>query len=114
MKGILFHVDEMEKWELTLQNVRNIISFYQKRNVFVTVEIVANSAAVTVLQDAGNEMLYTLSALAQEGVMISACNNALHAFGIAHEKVPDYITVVPAGVAEIAEKQWEGYAYLKP
>ena len=56
-----------------------------------------------------------VGALARQGVEFRVCNNTLTAHNVApSELVPD-ITLVPAGVAEIARLQArEGYAYIRP
>lgn len=33
---------------------------------------------------------------------------------ITKEQIASFVTIVPAGVLELAEKQAQGYAYIKP
>lgn len=115
MKKILFHVDEMSKWNLTIKNVLNMLDYYEKEGTIVQLEIVANSEAVSILTDNIDlKLVKSLQKLANKKVVIAFCNNAIQAFHIEQAQIPDWISIVAAGVVEIAEKQLEGYAYIKP
>jgi len=52
--------------------------------------------------------------LSKVGVKFVACRNALKGQLVDEESLPDFVTVVPAGITEIVRKQAEGYAYIKP
>ncbi len=111
---VLIHVDEMDKWKLSLANCRNLLNALHDSEL--TIEIVANSEAVQYLikTPANHENENSLIALSQDKVVIVACNNALKSFGIDPKSLYDFVKVVPSGVAELVMKQHEGYAYLKP
>jgi intracellular sulfur oxidation DsrE/DsrF family protein len=56
-----------------------------------------------------------VTALARQGVEFRVCNNTLSAHNVAPSELVPEITLVPAGVAEIARLQArEGYAYIRP
>jgi uncharacterized protein len=56
-----------------------------------------------------------VSALARQGVEFRVCNNTLTAHNVAPSELAPEITLVPAGVAEIARLQArEGYVYIRP
>jgi len=56
-----------------------------------------------------------VTALAKQGVEFRVCNNTLTAHNVAPSELVPEITLVPAGVAEIARLQArEGYAYIRP
>lgn len=56
-----------------------------------------------------------VGALARQGVEFRVCNNTLTAHNVAPSELVPEITLVPAGVAEIARLQSrEGYAYIRP
>ena len=106
---VLFHVDEMEKWQLTLNNINNFLNGVEEADILV----VANAVAVKgYLPDF--ELYETIKELDQRGVVFSACNNALKGNNIDKEYVGEFVKIVPAGVIEIAQKQMEGYAYIRP
>lgn len=56
-----------------------------------------------------------VTALARQGVAFRVCENTLAAHHIAPSELVPEITLVPAGVAEIARLQArEGYVYIRP
>lgn len=109
----VFHIDEPSKWNLLLNNAQNLVSELDPASRQIAV--VANSEAVAfyTAPDSGADG-GRMSRLAAEGVQFLACGNALRGMGIAAEKLPRFVRVVPAGVLELAEKQSQGYAYIKP
>lgn len=110
---VIFHVDEEGKWPLTLGNVKNMLAYANAHNENYKIEILANSEAV---RDAVKESKYVdeLAQLYEEGVDIALCHNALMAQGIIKDMLYKGCRIVPAGVVELAQKQMEGYAYIKP
>jgi len=114
---VLFHIDQNENWNLTVNNVLNMLDYGKLENVQFTIEIVANGEAVVELvkhASSGNLLEQKLKAISQQGVLIAACNNALKAHKVDAADLHTFITIVPAGVVEIATRQSEGYAYIKP
>lgn len=110
---VIFHIDEMPKWGLLLTNVRNLVQ--AKGEAPAELEVVANSEAVKLYEKARADSLLTaIGELSDRGVRFVACNNALKALGIKREQLLPGVSIVPAGVLELAEKQAEGYAYIKP
>jgi len=110
---VIFHVDEMEKWGLTLANTRNLITALQGSKL--SIEILANSEAVRQLVASNNTEgnLKTLRDLSTS-VTFASCHNSLRTLGINPSSLLDFVSVVPSGVAELVIKQHEGYAYIKP
>ena len=78
------------------------------------IEVLANSAAVNGYAAASPEHEDAMKALAGEGVVFAACSNALKGNAMTKDDIFDFITVVPAGVVELAARQAEGYAYIRP
>ena len=106
----IFHIDEIEKWNLLIGNVENLLNSLE--NMDYEIEILANSKAVIQYKkDNDNSKLENLS---NRKVDIIACNNALNSQRITKEMLPHYVRVVPVGVKELIEKQFDGYAYIKP
>ena len=111
MLNVIFHVDELEKWDLTLRNVQNLLASGEVN----TIEVLANAEAVRIFAPTGSSAaLQTITMLADSGVTFTACHHALSAYQIAENQLPAIITVVPAGVLQLARKQAEGFAYIKP
>ena len=111
MKKVVFHVDEMEKWPMALSNIRNMLRGYQESATACQIELLANGAAVRAYADNAGENQSAMQALADAGVLFAACNNALRAAFIEPQALFAFVTVVPVGVIELAERQLAGYAY---
>ncbi|MHB8158567.1 MAG: DsrE family protein [Desulfocucumaceae bacterium] len=110
---VLFHVNEPGRWQRALLNIHNFINDSGQGNV--EVEVVANGAAVVVYGDGQDgELIGEMSKLAGMGVRFAACRNALKMHSLYEDILPPFITVVSAGITELAIKQAGGYAYIKP
>lgn len=102
---VIFHVDQIERWELTVKNVNNFLNEVPD----ATIEVLANAEAVEYYTDADK-----VSELEKLNAKFLVCGNALKAHDIEQERIADFIEVVPAGVVELARKQDAGYAYIRP
>ncbi|WP_295581631.1 DsrE family protein [uncultured Oscillibacter sp.] len=113
---VLLHIDDSARWAMTLGNAANLLQYAASSGTPLILEIVANGPAVRELRAAAAEKLgmdAQLESLAPS-VRICACENALRANGISAEELYPFVQVVPAGVAELALRQDEGFAYIKP
>lgn len=111
---VIFHIDEMPKWKLLLHNVKNLIVSYGDADAFA-IEVLANSEAVKGYASGDDPVLHDrMETLHEQGVVFAACNNALTSLNIPKEQLFLFVTVVPAGVRELTERQMDGYAYIKP
>lgn len=108
---VLFHVNEPERWPRALLNISNFIKDVGRGNA--EIEVVANGAAVKSYL-AGDKLIQEMAGVAEWGVKFVACRNALRMHSLEESKLPSFVTVVPAGITEIAKKQAGGYAYIKP
>lgn len=111
--NVVFHIDESAKWELMLKNASHLLQVADTPGS--DIRIVANAEAVRELvpQSAGSA-LPAMQELAERGVHFAACNLSLNSFGIRPQELVPFAEVVPAGVLELALRQREGYAYIKP
>ena len=114
MLKLLFHINEPDKWQRVIMNINNFLNDVGQGNA--DIEVVANGEAVAVFKNGGltKNFVEQMQKLAEIGVNFVACQNALKAQSIAKESLPEFVTVVPAGITEIARKQTEGFAYIKP
>lgn len=109
---VIFHIDEFQKWNLLLNNIKNLLASYDDCSG-VQIEVLANSEAVAgYVQNSG--LADSLKALSQKSITFATCNNALNGLNIPKEHIFPFVKVVPVGVRELIDKQQEGYAYLKP
>lgn len=123
---VLFHIDESDRWPRVLVNITNFLNDVGQGNA--DIEVVANGEAVSVFRSrcllaggsgqccgpATGSLMEQMKKLSETGVNFAACRNALKAQSIDERSLPNFVTVVPAGITEIARKQAEGYAYIKP
>lgn len=113
---VLFHVNEVDRWDVALGNIENLINDVGEDNVDVAV--LANGPSVAAYADA--EKVETMKGLSEKGAKFLACRNSLKKMCsegtvcISEENLPSFVSVVPAGITEIIKKQHEGYAYVKP
>ncbi|MGA7178585.1 MAG: DsrE family protein [Thiobacillaceae bacterium] len=99
------------KWNLALNNARNIHEDLGKSNV--QIEIVAYGPGINMLKfdsEVGNR----LTDAANDGVLMAACANTMKAQKLKPDDMHPAATIVPAGVIEIIQREREGYAYIRP
>ena len=75
---VIYNVDELEKWQKCIANVKNMLSYAQENNELFEIEVLANSIAVTDLKkesDIEHDILFMID----NGVTVVACQNALNA-----------------------------------
>ena len=110
---VIFHIDEINKWKLLLNNVSNLLNASNNDKFYI--EVLANSEAVKYYDinyvDADIDTMQSLNA---KGVKFVACNNALRGYDIKKDTLIGLVDIVPAGVMELVKKQSEGYFYIKP
>ncbi|MEA4853118.1 MAG: DsrE family protein [Christensenella sp.] len=117
MLKILFHIDKPQRWKLVLENAANSLYEGKITGEKIQIEVVANSAAVLQLsqKNADQEDLSAqIIALAENTVVFAACRNAMENHRVFPQDLFPCVKIVPAGVVEIAQRQTDGYAYIKP
>lgn len=78
------------------------------------VDIVVNGAALDLVLT-GSDLHADVTDLADGGlVTFSACANTIRARGMDATDLHPAARIVPAAVAHIAQRQWAGWAYLRP
>lgn len=99
------------KWNLALNNARNLQADLGKENV--DIEIVVYGPGIGMLKADSLVANRILDAEAA-GIKVVACQNTLRAQKIDKDDMINGIDYVPAGVVEIAQRQKQGWAYLRP
>ena len=100
-----------EKWNLALNNARNLQEAIGRDKV--DVEIVVYGPGIEMLKmesEVGNKVDKAIA----EGVKIVACQNTMKARRLTQTDMLSTVAYVPAGVVEIMRKQQQGWAYLRP
>jgi len=108
--SVVFHVDEDALWKRVLANVLN---FLRSEGDGVVIEVLANGDAVVGLQKESG-LRPRIEPLQRRGVAFVACRNSLRGHEIEEGTLLPEVRVVPAGVVHLAQRQWAGWAYLRP
>ena len=98
-------------WEATLRNLENLTAHYGPGHA--SFEVVGHGAGIGLMLKGNAAQAARMEALARQGVIFAACNNTMKRKKIAKSELLPFVTVVPAGVAELIEKQEAGWAYIK-
>jgi intracellular sulfur oxidation DsrE/DsrF family protein len=110
---VIFQVsdDDPAKWNLVLNNARNIQQDVGKDNV--DIEVVAYGPGLGMLKLESPVTARVAEAIGK-GVKLMACENTMHGRKLTKvDMLPD-IGYVKAGVVELMVKQQQGYAYIRP
>ena len=110
---VVFQVSDSlpEKWNLALNNARNVQNFFGKNNV--DIEIVTYGPGVDMLKfesEVGERIGQALA----DGVKIVACENTMKSKKLVKADMLPSIGYVPNGVVELIKKQKEGWGYIRP
>lgn len=113
--NVLFHINEENRFEVLLSNITNFLKDAVKEKGEIVV--LANGPSVKAYTD--TKMIQEMEVLSGKGVKFLACRNAINEMCsegvcIEEDKLPAFVTIVPAGITEVIRKQHEGYAYVKP
>lgn len=110
---VVFQVsdDDPKKWNLTLNNVKNIQDELGKDNVVV--EIVAYGPGLNMLK-MESPVGGRVGEAIQTGVQIVACRNTMRNQKVTKANMLGGIGYVEAGIVELIKRQEEGYAYIRP
>ncbi|HIF9430564.1 TPA: DsrE family protein [Photobacterium damselae] len=110
MKKAIFHVDQIERLALALNNIIHVLEIEPTMEI----ELLAHGNAVQGFLVEGNTNLSTIEALSHQGVTFALCHHSLDKFQLSQEQLSTAVTVVPAGAYELIKKQTEGFIYIKP
>lgn len=102
---------EPAKWNLALNNARNLQSDLGAANV--EIEIVAYGPGLSMLKRDSAVATRVDEALTS-GVKVFACGNTMRAQKLSQPDMLPSISFVDAGVVEIMQKQQQGWAYIRP
>lgn len=110
---VVFQVSDSvpAKWNLTLNNVKNIQDAIGKDKV--DIEIVAYGPGIDMLK-LESEVANRIDSALASGVKIVACENTMRNMKLTKADMLPSIDYVPGGVVELMRKQREGWAYIRP
>lgn len=114
---VVYHVDNINSAWKALRNIRNHMNAVGDSNIDIIV-VTHSSGAYTLVDGSKDKTGHTFGAqvqgLANRGVKFQICANTIRGKKIDRNKINLNATVIPSGVAHVAELQQSGYAYVKP
>ncbi len=110
---VVIQVSDVEpaKWNLALNNARNIQTDVGAANV--DIEIVAYGPGIGMLKSdsvVGNR----IDEAGKAGVKVVACENTMRGQKLTQADMLSGIGYVPSGVVELMQRQQQGWAYIRP
>lgn len=113
---ILLHIDQPERWNAVESNLRNLTRAKKTTRPDLEIEVVVTGEAIQQLIDnsENTDLKHSLQGATDTGFIVAGCHNSLNRFQIHEEEIFQFIKIVPAGLIEVAEKENEGFAYVKP
>lgn len=110
---VVFHIDDESMWSMVLGNVKNLL--VQVNYEEIDIEVLGNGNSVKKYDvNVDNDDMNLMKDLSKKNVKFVACNNSMNGLKLKKEDLYSYVSIVPAGVLELIEKQNEGYTYIKP
>jgi intracellular sulfur oxidation DsrE/DsrF family protein len=98
-------------WDSVIRHTDNLRKAFEKDGG-VQVEIVFYAQGLKMLLKTNKEYEERLKKLADQGVILAACQNAMKAMKVKSEELFPFAIEVDSGIAEITRKQEAGWAYI--
>lgn len=111
-RGVVVHLNDADA-DKQASVLRNVVNLRAELGAHIPVEVVVHGPAVTLLVG-GNDAGRQVHELLTGGVRFAACANSLRTQQLDRSAVLDGVQIVPAGVAHLARRQFDGWAYLRP
>lgn len=110
---VVFQVSDGDpkKWNLALNNVKNVQEALGKDKVDIEVVVYGPGIDMLKLESAAGNRVNDAVA---SGVRVVACENTMAAQKLTKGDMLKSIGYVPAGVMELIQRQKQGYAYIRP
>ena len=103
---VVFHIDELNKWDMTVINISNLLALRPD----IKIRVVVNGLAISgYLLDKNADFVNQ-----HPSVTFQACSNAMNNHNIKAEQLPLRTKIVPSGVLAIIEAEEAGFSYIKP
>lgn len=110
---VVFQVsdDDAKKWNLVLNNVKNVQQEVGAGNA--DIEVVVYGPGIGMLKF-DSAVAARVDEAINAGIKIVACENTMKAQKLSKADMMPSIGYMPAGVIELIRKQQAGYAYIRP
>lgn len=111
--GLLLHATGPLETESLAGVLRNAANARAALKHGAAIEVVVQGTGVRMLTG-DSPIGDAITNTRQLGIEILACANSLRSAGLEAEDLAVGIGTVPAAVAHLAERQWQGWAYIRP
>ncbi|MFZ6875789.1 DsrE family protein [Undibacterium sp. Di27W] len=110
---VVFQISDGDnrKWDLALNNVKNVIKDMGKDNI--EVEIVAYGPGVDMFKFE-SPAASRIDEVIKMGAHVVICENTMRAQKISKADMLENLGYVEAGVSQLIKRQQQGYAYIRP
>lgn len=105
----VLHAAQEQDWNYVLSNLNNLTQEWPKASLRVVVD---GSAVYTLASD--NDLSARLGTLANAGVEVRVCPNALKEHQIPASEIPAYANTDLGGVVALVQAMNQGFHYIKP
>lgn len=106
---VVLHAAEGQNWQYVLSNLRNLTAEWPRAHL----RVVVDGTAVIGLQG-DNSLTREWASLADAGVDLRVCPNALHEHQIDPDTIPAFANTSLGGVIALVQAHQEGFVYVKP
>lgn len=100
----------IEEQKGLINNVNNLLNLWKED---VVIHVVIHGPGISLVLSEKTTLQSELYLLVEKGVVFQVCENTLKQKGIAKEAIIDKMQYVPSGIAEIIQKQEQGWSYIK-
>lgn len=109
---VVFQLTEPQgpAWDMLIGHVQNMRAAFAKDGS--EVEVVFFGPGLNMLLKKNTAQEEQLKKLAESGVTLAACQNAMRFYKVTTEDLFPFASQVDSGVAELARKQEAGWAYI--
>lgn len=112
MSGVVVHLAEGDPGRQSAV-LRNVMNLRADLEPMVSIELIAHGPGVE-LMTGESGLADGVAQLVSIGVTPLACLNTLASRGLTPEDLLPGVGVVPSGIGQLARRQLEGWAYVRP
>jgi len=98
-------------WDQLFANIENVQKAFSADGV--QIEAVFFGKGLTMLLKTNSEYAERLKKIADQGVVVAACQNTMRRMKLTGDDIFPFSTQVDSGVAELVRKQEAGFVYIK-
>lgn len=116
MIKLVLHIDEQGRWDRVIGNLAHLAAAKQDGKDIDIELVVTGDAVLNILMsdDYDQDLYNSLAESDKVGFKLRVCHNALNKYNTDDLAVFPFFKIVPAGLIEIAEREADGYGYVKP